>query len=157
MCSLIFMCLFVTMAVPDHLWTQQGFCVCVSVFYVSAQAFLNYVCASSQQGFCVCSSVYPYWCVFVPADTVLLCFLMLEGTDDQSNSTHTCVFLFECVFSQQGFSCCNPADWRVGDRFSYHSNLYIVYSAPNTHNYALNTYKQSTLVFFCHCPLSVLF
>ncbi|MEQ2221037.1 hypothetical protein ILYODFUR_011632 [Ilyodon furcidens] len=116
-------------------------CVCVSVFYVSAQAFLNYVCASSQQGFCVCSSVYPYWCVFVPADTVLLCFLMLQGTDDQSNSTHTCVFLFECVFSQQGFSCCNPADWRVGAGFSYHSNLYIVYSAPNTHNYALNTYK----------------
>lgn len=68
--------------------------------------------------------------VFVPADTVLLCFLILQGTDDQSNRTHTCIFLFECVSSQQGFSCCNPADWCVGAGLSYHSNFNILYSTP---------------------------
>lgn len=102
-------------------------CVCVCK---RAWASLRCVCVCTQQGSCVCSFLCVFclfWCM-----KMFVCIIMLlySAANRWPVKQHTLGFFCVCVFSQQGFSCCSPADWSVRAGLSYHSNCYMLQSPP---------------------------
>lgn len=63
-------------------------------------------------------------------------------TSETAHTFSLCVCV--CVFAQQGFSCCSPADWSVRAGLSYHGNCHILRSPhpmpPTTHTHTRTSY-----------------